>query len=184
MSETAIAESPLSGAEIIPCQVELGVITAYKAEMRKAREEAMFPRQERLAELAIDFCIDVLEKQRDFCICDSIQKLGDSTNKHHMETGNGKLARNATKLCRVCQRVRMALEIWRDVEKITVERTKIDAGLLKLVHGGRGSSGDDDESGLPPNLPEIVIRGFHEQRLKKLEAPKEMIVVDSNGNDQ
>ena len=99
-------------------------IKALRTELREARLKNLLPRQEELSELAIGYCIEILTNWKNHCTCD-IQYAPEELRKKAFQKRGG------AKLCQSCKRASWALRLWIEIERILVERMKIEAGFMK-----------------------------------------------------
>lgn len=127
-------------------------VKAYRNELRRARVHASLPRQDELAKIAIDTCIDILSNREARCMCATEEVSGKLAHKKGTRI-------NA--LCQSCKRAHWALTMVIDLEKLIVDRIKIDAGLLKLS-AERISGVNDLGSAASLNTVEII-RAYHRE---------------------
>ena len=100
-------------------------LKALRNELRNAHLKNSLPRQRELAELSIDLCIEILTTWKDRCTCDMQYVTEQERQKSFRKRGGAKL-------CQSCKRVAWALRLWIDIERILIDRLKIDAGIIKL----------------------------------------------------
>ena len=118
-------ETILQSIDIIDSEPDRLGFKTLRTELREARLKNSLPRQEELAELAIGYCIEILTNWKNHCTCDMQYSTEEQRQKAFQKRGGGKL-------CQPCKRVSWALRLWIDIERIVIERMKIEAGLMKL----------------------------------------------------
>ena len=142
------------------------VLEAYRIELRQARQDSLFPAQDRLAEQIIDLTMKIVDEWEGRCVCPDRTLTREQRIKMLKDMKH-------TALCQACKRLRWALGLWIDIERLHTERLKLHYGIIRLA---------DKRKPDTPSATMIaadIINSYHAEREKEEDKPIIDVEIDA-----